>query len=171
MNEHDRLNILHKLIYLANEYPDKSITELAELFRIPIIDINAAIWMAQDSGFISVDEKKKTFKVENIPEKWELGKNVAMLVNTLLYVFRRLAKDGSDIEDGNLALWLGGYPTHDTLIAIKYLINENNLVSYTLKDGKDEYTFYTLTENTGKKWGQKQFKDKAKLKMKKKGKK
>lgn len=155
---------VHKIVYLINEYPKKNIKDIASLFNISPLDLNAAIWLARDLGYIIPNGSDKSFIVDTVPPKWEFGNEVKDLVDTLVYTFEHLAKDEEDIEDTILGNLTQGYAAQDVMIAVKFLINRKVLSEYIIKDGKEEYTFYTLIGNIDKQWGRKQFKKPPKSK-------
>lgn len=174
---------VHKLVYLANEYPDKTIRELGELFAMTMIEVNSAIWRAQDLGLLFVDKQTGYFKVEMVPEKWELGPEVEDLRVNILYVLGKLAEDEQDMEEHAFGVWTAGHGSHNVLTAMKSLLNENKVASYDLDDEqevpvskkakgrgkqpeivKNTYTFYSLWDNAEQQWGRKQFKDDSKVK-------
>jgi hypothetical protein len=166
---HDEGDNAIKVAYLAEVYEKKSLKEIVELFQLPILDKNCAIWRASDLGFISFDEKTYTYKTLKpiyLSHFYEIP-SVLQLVEDILYILKKLSKHKSDIEETTLTQWLQGYPPQDVLIAIQLLLRENirgdKLIScYSLKDDGNDYTFYTLTQNLKKAWGKKQFKVKPK---------
>lgn len=177
------LNDVHKAVYLCNEYQDKTIREVASLLELSAMDINNALWRAEDMGFITVDEEKRTFKVEKLPEEWDLGEDVQFLKDQLIYTFNHMARSEADIEENYLANMTRGYAAQDLVIATKELLAEGVITTYELtnltempiskkakgrgeqaKTVEDTYTFYCLTENKGKEWGRKQFKNADRVK-------
>lgn len=178
------LHNVHKVVYMVNEYPSKTLPEIAALFHLPAIDINVAIWRAQDMGFFTVDDEGKA-TIHEVPKKWEFGELIDDLCNTIEYTFRRLARDEMDMEENIFGHWTAGYPVHDVMIAMKKLINDKVLVDYEIKDYTEEflskkakgrgkkpemkesiYTFYTLYENMEMRWGAKQFKEESRDSLK-----
>lgn len=178
------LNDVHKVVFLANEYPKKTLQDLAKLFELPALDINNAIWRAQDMGFLVINGDS-TFSVDRVPDSdmWQFGESVESLKAQLIYYFKHLARSESDIEETYLGNVTGGYPSHDVFVALKVLLADRVLATYQITDlleipaskkakgkGKkpevreDVYTFYTLWENSEQQWGKKQFKDTSKLK-------
>lgn len=159
---------MHKFVYLANEYKGSKLEQLFKMFQMPLLDFQAAAYLAQDLGYVKIDEKSKKFEVVDMPINMPLGEEIKDLTQTLLYVFERLAKDETDLSEWELNSWMEGYPTHDQFIAVKWLLNNGHLATYdvttkTLKDKTDTYTYYCLAGNESKRWGRKQFADKSKL--------
>lgn len=161
---------MHKVVYLANEYPGKSLVEFRDMCQMPLIDFNAAIWLAEDLGYMTASEATNEFSIKSLPEKWELGDRLKNLVNTLMFIFQHIAKDEKDLMEIELNQWMAGHPVHDQFIAVKFLINKGFLSTYEVVS-KDlpgipatPYTFYCLAMNVDKRWGVKQFKDQKKLK-------
>ena len=162
---------MHKFVYLANEYKGAKLQKMFEMFQMPLVDFNAAVWLAEDLGYIEIEKRAKSedrVKVLALPETFEFGQRVRDLTNTLTYIFNRLAKDKTDLTEDELNSWMVGYPTHDQLVAMKVLINKGVLEDYivttrTLKGATDNYTFYSLAENASKRWGRKQFADQTRL--------
>ena len=167
------LENVHKVVFLVNEYPGKSMKEITELFQLPKLDVNVAIWRAQDMGFLTVDESGKP-TIHEVPDKWELGEVTEHLKETILYCFKRLARDEMDMEENLFGWWTGGYPVHEVMIAMKQLINDKQMIDYEIKEvhkakknkpaREETYTFYTLYENMEMRWGTKQFKPGSELK-------
>jgi hypothetical protein len=175
------LQDVHKAVFLCNVYPDKTIREIASLMEMGAVDINNALWRAEDMGFISVEEAR-TFKVLKTPEEWNLGEDVAHLREQLLYTFSHMARSEADVEENYLGNMTKGYAAHDVAIVMKQLLGEGLLVDYQLTNStemplskkakgrgekpeivKDTYTFYTLAENVEHQWGKKQFGDESRV--------
>ena len=164
--------LINKLVYLANEYPEKDIIGISEMFNVSPLDFNYAVWQAQDKGYLTIDEKDGKIIVNSLPE-WSFDDDVHFLIDAIPYIFTKLAEREDDMEENYLANWAQGYAGHDLAIALKWLLNDRRLGKYTIKDvskdekGKkvvDEYTFYSLFGNYEQQWGRKQFKDSKKLK-------
>ena len=162
------LNNAHKFAFLVGEYPQKSLQEIVDLFKMRAIDINVMIWAAQDEGFVDKPDGE-TGKVSllNPPAAWDFGKEVEDLEANILYGFSWLAKNQTDLEENEVGEWLAGYTPWDIMVAIKHLIREKKLVEYAIEDTKSEidkgtpstYIFYTLFENKGEQWGRNHFKE------------
>lgn len=167
----EALEAAHKVAYLANEYPKKDMGELSNIFTMSPFDFNLAVWVAKDKGYFDVSKKGKV-KIKNLPEDWQFGEAVDHLIRAIPYIFGKLAENKGDMEEEYFGNWTQGYAPHDVAIAIKYLENIEVIASYEVIDVNDskskkevnKYIFYTLYENRHKRWGEKQFKDKKKLK-------
>lgn len=148
-----------KFAYLIKAYPEKTIPEIIGLFQLGPIDINSAIWAAVDLGYISeMDQEDQHAKILKEPKVWNFGVDESDLEFALEYAFKKLNAQEKDMEENYLSNWVGGYPAQDSLIAVKRLIEKDVLHEYQIEDGENAYIFYTLKENEGQNWGQKQFK-------------
>lgn len=167
------LNDVHKVVYYCSEYPDKDIKEVAAGFQgMSPIDFNGACWRAQDEGYMSIDTKTGEVKVLRTPDKWQFGEAVDHLIQITPYILAQLAKVEADPEENFYANYTQGYAGWDVVIAVRFMMKQGMMASYTVKDTTemedgskvtDEYLFYTLPENVDKRWGEQQFKDQEKL--------
>lgn len=174
-------NNINKLTYLALEYPEKTITELGKMFSMSVLDINVMIWKAKEDGFLKIN--KKTGKVDVLKFRPGFDPTIEELKDNIVYAFKKLAENKSDITDYELGQWAAGYNTQDYAVAVKQLLGQKILHQYELTNvteipaskkargrGKkpekveDTYTFYTLYENGEQEWGRAQFKDSKRLK-------
>lgn len=145
------LQAVHKFVYLANEYPEKQVQEVAALFQWSPLDLNCAIWRAEDLNFFTIEEyvadeelspaqqaaekaKGGKLTIHNVPDAWEFGPEVESIKASILYAFGRLAKLEADMEENYFGNWTAGYPAHDVMIATKALINEKKIATYEIKD-------------------------------------
>jgi len=170
----------HKVAYLAREYSEQTISELSRLFQTNKIDFNVAAWMAEELGYIEVDQTTKKISFPKDPEAWVFGENVEYLKWALLYMLKNIAADEADINEGELQVeWMAGEPIVDITIAVKELLKGGLIKEYTLTNtvvvkkatkrkaaeiSEQPYIFYTLPENLGKEWGRKQFPNEKLLK-------
>lgn len=163
---------MHKFVYLANEYKGSKTAQLYHMFQMPLLDYEAAAYLAQDLGFVKITEKVKgdfRFEVVSLPEKIELDADLHDLIKTLTYVFKRLEKKETDLEQGELTAWMEGYPTHDQFIAMKWLLNEGVLGTYEIVTRSDKKlglpdttrTMFCVAGNESKRWGEKQVPNKS----------
>lgn len=162
-----RMKILenaNKVTFLIENYPEKNLSEIIGMLQIPAIDINNAIWFATEQEWISEpDTDEGTVRHLKRPDDgYHFGQTVTGLQESIIYAFRKLAKKQTDLEENYLGHYLGGYKGHDSLIAMRDLMNKNAIAEYTIaddvQDDGSEYTFYTLAENRDKEWGRLQFK-------------
>jgi hypothetical protein len=148
-----------KFAYLVEVYSEKTLPEIISLFQMGPIDINTAIWAAVDLGYISdmdQEDQHAHFIADGLT--WSFGPEIEYLKEALTYAFEKLNEQEKDMEENYLSNWLGGHSAHDTLIAVKLLLEDGTLHEYEIEDGENSYIFYTLKKNEGKNWGQKQFK-------------
>lgn len=163
MTENTMLANANKVAYLFQQFPKHSPAEIIALFQMAPVDVNAAMWYAQELGWITeLDKKKDKIKFVKAPKAWNFGERQSTLEDTILYCFKRLAKDETDLDEHFLSDWTNGYPAHDVIIAMKQLLNDKVLFEYILtdvdKDGNENaYKFFTLYENLEMQWGKKNF--------------
>lgn len=148
-----------KIAYIVQQYPKHTLDEVIALMELPSIDINCAIWEAVEAGYISKpDDTTKMSHIIEPPLVWGFGEVESELEDALLFSFKKLAEDETDLEENFLSQWTRGYAAHDVMIALRQLTNSKQLSEYVIEDGDNSYTFYCLTENRDKLWGRKQFK-------------
>jgi len=152
-----------KLAYIVSKYPKHNLSQILSLMQLPGIDVNCAVWQAEDMGWLKVPDKDEPIEIVTLPNFF-FDDEVYDLMENLTFTFRHLANKKQDPNEYFLNQWVGGYPSHDFLIAMQELTDSKTIASYTITDPKDgTYTFYTLSENLGKDWGKSQFKDQKKL--------
>jgi len=149
----------HKVTFLATEYPKHSLADIIKLLQLAAIDINASIWAAVDLGLIT-EPNPETGRVEVLkrPDKWQFGTEIEELHDLILYMLEHCAEKETDLDEYELSNWLAGYPTHNTLIALKQLLAEEKIATYVIEDGENIYTFYTTFEAKDKLFARKRFK-------------
>jgi hypothetical protein len=149
----------HKVVYLACQYPEKTLTEVIKLLALPAIDINTAMWHAEDEGWFKLgDTEDGTIEVLKKPAAWNFGPEETRLEKMLLYAFQKLNSKERDLEEFFVSQWTMGYASHDVLIAMRRLLETKKLAEYQIEDAENKYIFYTLYENRDKQWGRKEFK-------------
>lgn len=157
----------NKVTFLMLQYPEHSLVQIISLLQMPAIEINTAIWTAEEMGFIGKpDDETGITPVLSPPEPFAFGDNVKELEDMLVYALGKIAEKEQDIEENYLSNWTSGYSSHDVMIALKDLINDRVVASYIIEDSENdieeekanEYTFYTLFKNKDHLWGRKQFK-------------
>lgn len=165
-----------KIAFIVQNYPDHKLPDVMKLLQMSAIDINSALWYAQEAGYIGEpDTETGEIELKAPPETYEFGQAVTDLQEALVFCFGILARRERDLEETYLTEWLKGYTTQDVLVAVKDLLNKKVLAEYEIQDpqldkkGKptlDEnndpvinlYTFFTLFENGEQLWGAKEFK-------------
>lgn len=169
----------HKLTFYMQQYPGKKLPEVSTLMSMPAVDINAALWCAEDLGYIDqIDKETGEMKFLREPDNgWDFGQSVSDLKASIVYCLTVLARREADLEEFFIERWTAGYPPMDILVAMKSLLVNGHIVEYELLDkrldekgnvmyGEDEntplmdsYIFYTLAANAGKQWGKASFKN------------
>lgn len=159
MTTQKMLHNANKITYIATQYPQHKVSEVLALLQMPPIDVNTALWLAIELGWLSKpDPETERVEVLNKPDPWEFGTKVDELEAALRYAFEKLADKETDMEEFMLNRWTAGYASHDVLVAMRRLLEDNVLHEYVIEDGDSNYTFYTLYENREHLWGRKQFK-------------
>lgn len=163
MKANRQLENANKITYLVKMYPTKPANELIELLQVPPIEVNAAIWLAQELGFLKEELEDDRMLIGTPPETYQFGEAEQALEANIIYCFKRIARDETDLDEKFLTDWLMGYPAQDALIAVNRLLEDRVLFEYELTDdnpklGKSVYKFYTLFENSEMQWGKKNFK-------------
>lgn len=155
-----------KFIFLAQEYPKKTLEDLTQLMSLPGIDVNLAIWYAVDKGWMidpgqTEENDPYVHLSEKLPKKWDFGEIVDELALKVVKAFQILSKKETDLQWEFLSAWLMGYTARDTLIVLKKMLADGTIEKYSLADPEDVesvYEFYTLPENRKNLWGAKSFK-------------
>lgn len=156
----------HKIAFIKQNYPEHKLNDIINLLQMPAIDINTALWSAQELGFISTPNAETgVLELLSPPETYDFGQTVRDLQSAIVLSFTELAKKETDLEETYFSQWVSGYSTQDVLVAMKDLLNRRVLFEYEIEDKPDKkglepstYTFYTLYENSEQLWGAKQFK-------------
>lgn len=185
---------VHQLVFLANEYPNKKVTDfdqetqvdsgLVGLMQLPLLDLNIALWNAEELGWLFIDKEANTFRVEEVPDsdQWQFSPEVKRIQDGFMQLLAKKAETADDFAEQQLNFWLMGYSTQDQLCAIRQLLDQGKIKSYKItnttviepskkgrkrgkqiKEVKDTYTFYSLPENAQEEWGRKQFTDQSRL--------
>lgn len=161
MKSNVMLENANKIAYLISEYPERNLPEIIGLLELPGVEINSAIWLATELGWISEPDKDEGAVrfLEAPKDGWQFGDRINALKDMLVYSFEKLAKKEQDLEENYLSNWTAGYAVQDTMIAVRSLIKQDKLLAdYIVEDGENKYTFYTLAVNAEHEWGRKQFK-------------
>lgn len=159
-----------RFIEIASHYPDLKLEELIAKIPMTPIDINTAIWRAKDMGWIELDEKEGTFKLAEELPTFPVHELNQPIKDRLKYAFKKLAENKDDMEENALNAWFAGWPSDVVAVALKQLVEDCTLFTYTIRTtdkefGKSDYTFYTLFENQRELWGKKQFPNQKKIKV------
>ena len=166
----------HKFAFLVHLFPEKTIEDrkgpnfakdpkdviqgFITLLGMPGVLINTAIWGAIELGLVEEPDGKTGYvKFKHAPvDGWEFGPSVDNFEGALLFAFGRLALKHTDLEETYLGNWVAGINGRDVLISMRHMLEDGRLVEYHIKDGENDYKFFSLAKNAHHKWGQLQFK-------------
>jgi hypothetical protein len=144
------------VLYLLKILDTSKFTELVAMIDLPPLDMNLALWEALDNGDIEVNEKKDKVKALKGAEPWQNED----LSNKLLRAIQHYAKNESNITVGRLNSYMkdpvtgAGYPVHEYLMSMQYLIDNGTVVEMTVnvpqtkKRPYHRFVFLCLPENT-----------------------
>lgn len=143
------------ILYLLNTLKTNKLSDLtANIDAVPL-DMNLAIWEALDRGEIEIDEDKDRITPLVTWEAW----HDPALANKLIRVIQHYAKNGVNITRGRLQSYIKdpmtgqGYPTHEYLMTLQFLIDQGQVVEETVSVPKTpkrpyhKFVFLCLPEN------------------------
>lgn len=149
------------ILYLLYTLKTNKLSELVENIDAAPIDINIAIWNAIRDGEIEIDEKKDRVKALKAWEGWydpDLAKKI-------LRVAEHYAENEANITRGKLFAFTKdpttaqGYPTHEYLMTVQYLIDQGQLVEEVIsvpeiknKRPFHRFVFLCLPGNDNQEW-------------------
>src|ERR1035437_3870377 len=149
------------VLYLLKILETNKLSKLVAAIDLPPLDMNLALWGAIEAGEVEIDEKKDRVKALKEGESWHNPE----LASKLLSVIQHYANQESNITVGRLNSYMkdplgnNGYPTHEYLMSMQYLIDTGVVVEQTkgvpaLK-GKwpyHKFVFLCLPENPNEEW-------------------
>ncbi len=148
------------ILYLLKILKTNKISELVANIDLPPIDINLAIWDATKNGQIELDLKKDSI----IALKEAEISFDSDLANKLIRTIQHYAGEEINITRGRLNNVIKdptdgrGYPYHEYLMALQYLIDSEQVIEMPVdvpKVGKRPYhkfVFLCLPENPNEDW-------------------
>ncbi len=146
--------------YLLKILDTNKIQELVANIDLPPIDINLAIWDSVKNGEIEIDEKKAIIRVLKEPEVTFDSD----LANKLLRVIQHYATQEINVTRGTLNGVIKdpqtdrGYPWHEYLMALNYLIESGQIIELEVSVPKTKtrpyhkFVFLCLPENDNEEW-------------------
>jgi hypothetical protein len=150
--------------YLLKILDTNKVSELVSNIDLPPLDINLAIWDAVAAGQIDVDEKKDKIKALTEPE----ASFNADLSNKLIRTIQHYCSRELNITRGRLnaaikdPLTEKGYPWHEYLMALQYLIDSGQVIEEEVtvpKEGDRPYhkfVFLCLPDNPNEEWNRRE---------------
>jgi len=174
-----------KLAFMVHSYPNKRIQWYSKRFvAMTAIDFNCSVWVAEEKGYIKVNQVKKRILKGEDSSLADLGEaideEISHLQASIIITLRNFALEGLDVEEEKLTGFTLGFKPHDIMIATKNLLNQGAIRTYRVLDtivvkeatkkraaeiAESQYVFYTLPENLEKEFYKEQFKDRGKVRV------
>lgn len=148
------------LPYLLKILDTNKLSELVANLDLPPIDINLAIWDAVKAGQIEIDEEKDRIKAL-VPPEITFDSDLA---SKLLRVMQHYEQKELNITRGRLNSSIKdpvtnkGYPYHEYLMALHYLIESGQIIQEVVsvpKAGERPYhkfVFLCFPDNPNEEW-------------------
>lgn len=149
--------------YLLKTLNTNKLSELAESMDMPPLDMNLALWGALDNGEIEINEDKDRVKALKEPEAWHNPD----LATKLIRVIQHYAQNETNITRGRLngymkdPLTSQGYPIHEYLMTLQYLIDNGQVIEDVVSVPKTKsrpyhrFVFLCLPGNDNAEWNAK----------------
>lgn len=149
------------VIYLLKILDTNKLNDLVENIDLPPIDINLAIWDAREAGQIELDEEKNMVA----PLKECKPSCDEELADKLMRVIKYYASQETNVTRGRLNSAIKdpisgkGYPWHEYLMALQWLIDTEKIEQYVVKVPKGKhgrpahkFAFLGLPGNDNEEW-------------------
>lgn len=148
------------ILYLAKILEVKKISNLVSEIDAPLLDINLALFDAEEAGEIELDRKKDKIKLLKEPTP-SCDEEIA---DKLLRVITHYTKKEINITVGKLTSWAKtpamdyNYPYHEYICALQWLIDTGKITEEIMtipKSGKrpfHRFVFLCLPENDNQEW-------------------
>lgn len=146
--------------YLLKILGTNKLSELVENIDLSPLDINLALDDAENAGQIEIDRKKDKIKVLKEPEiSFDSD-----LASKLLRTMQNYEKREKNITRGKLNSWIKdpmtgvGYPWHEYLMALQYLIDSGQIQQEVVKVPKTDkrpyhvFVFLQFADNPNEDW-------------------
>ena len=146
--------------YLLKTLNTNKLSELMQTIDTPPLDSNLAVWEALDRGEIEIDEDKDRVKALAEPQPWHNPD----LATKLIRVIQHYAQNETNITRGRLngymkdPLTSQGYPIHEYLMTLQYLIDEGQVIEEVVSVPKTKgrpyhrFVFLCLPGNDNAEW-------------------
>lgn len=154
------------IAYLLKCLDTTKLSELVEQIEMVPLDMNLALWAAEDAGEIEIDQAKERVKLlaETTPQ-WHNPD----LTNKLLRTIQHYAKSETNPTRGRMNSLIKdpmtniGYLTHEYIMSMQYLVDNGQVTEETISVPKSghrpyqQFIFYGLPENgdNNKEWNAK----------------
>lgn len=150
--------------YLLKILKTNKISEFVQNVDLPPIDMNLAIWDAVKAGQIELDESKGRIKALVEPE----ASFDSDLANKLIRVIQHYASKEINVTRGTLNGAIKdptthtGYPWHEYIMALQYLIDSGQIVEEEVSVPKlgerpyHKFVFLCLPDNPNEEWNRRE---------------
>lgn len=145
------------LLYLLKILNTTKLSKLVEMMDMPALDMNLALWEAEDAGDIEIDRAKD--KVKALKEAGGTWYNPD-LANKLISTIQHYAREEKNVTVGRLNSQIKnpadgqGYRVHEYLMTVQHLIDDGQLLEQTInlpeikeKRPFQQFIFLALPEN------------------------
>jgi hypothetical protein len=135
-------------------------SEVVASMDLPFLDINLAIWDAEDAGEIEIDKQKDRIKVLKDTGTYYNPE----IADKILRACRHYEKDQTNLTIGRLNGWAKSvatehnYPWHEYVMTLQYLIDDGQLIEHEitvpkLKDRPfNRFVFLCFPGNDNEEW-------------------
>lgn len=151
------------IAYLLKCLNTTKLSELVQQIELVPLDMNLALWAAEEAGDIEIDQKKDHVKLLNEnPEPWHNPELTTKLIKTI----QHYAKSHTNPTRGRMnsiikdPITNTGYLTHEYIMSMQYLVDTGQIEEETISVPKagqrpyQQFIFYGLPENgdNNKEW-------------------
>lgn len=157
------------ILYLLKTLDTVRLSEVMSTIDLPPLDANIAIWDAIDNNEIHVNEDKDRITAMKEAEMWHDPE----LASKIMRVVEQFTRNETNITRGRLYGYMKdpvnfkGYPVHEYLMTIQYLVDTGALVEHItsvpeLKKSNGDiqrpyhkFVFLCLPDNDNEEWNAK----------------
>jgi len=148
------------ILYLMKCLETNKLSELVGNIDAPLLDINLALWEAEDNGWVEVDRNKDKIKALVDAEPTSNSD----LADKIMRTIERYTKEQQNITVGKLTSWVKNpgtdynYPYHEYITTLQYLIDSGRVIEEivsvpkTKKRPFHKFVFLCLPGNDNQEW-------------------
>lgn len=154
------------VLYLLSILDTKEVTVLVDNIDLPLVDIDLALWDAQEKGLIEIDFNKNSIKP--LVNDYEISGD-GSIQNKILSVMQHYEKEHINVTRGHLNNLFKAphsdhnYPWHEYLMALQVLIDREQIGQevVTVPEIKGQrpfhrFVFLTFPHNPNEEWNQRE---------------